>query len=146
MRRMVALSSFCPVSHGHHWGVSVSAFPIFRPPQDARKSQNVNPSIALCKSLVPLDTTKRPQYAGGMAKRKLRTGAVEAVFRNFPGTLTELACELGVTVSALSQWHRIPAEHVIKVEELTEISRYKLRPDIFGRAPKKSSANDRRAA
>ena len=78
-----------------------------------------------------------------MANRKPRTGTVEAVFRNFPGTLTELASELGVTVSALSQWHRIPAEHVIKVEELTEISRYKLRPDIFGRAPKKS---DTRAA
>ena len=78
-----------------------------------------------------------------MANRKPRTGIVEAVFRAYAGTLTELAGELGVSVSALSQWRRIPLEHIGKLETLTRFDRYKLRPDIFGRAPKKS---DTRAA
>lgn len=76
-----------------------------------------------------------------MANRKLRTGALEMVFRKYQGTLTELASELGVSVSALSQWREIPIRHVLKLERLTSIARYKLRPDVYGssaRAPKKS--------
>lgn len=80
-----------------------------------------------------------------MAKRKPRAGPLEAVFRKYPGTLTELAGELGLTVSALSQWTQIPVERVFEIERLTGISRYKLRPDVYrpeprGRAPKKSRA------
>ena len=84
-----------------------------------------------------------------MAKRKPRRGELELVFRKYPGTLTELAGELGVTVSALSQWRRIPTDHVLKLERLTGVSRYKLRPDVYGhgpRAPKKSRARLAEAA
>lgn len=78
-----------------------------------------------------------------MAKRKPRGGTLEQVFRRYPGTLTGLASELGVSVSALSQWTKIPIPHVLKLERLTGVSRYKLRPDVYGssaRAPKKSEA------
>ena len=77
-------------------------------------------------------------YAGAMAKRKPRAGTLEQVFSRYPGTLTELAGELGLTVSALSQWTNIPTEHVLKLERLTGVSRYKLRPDIFGAEPRAS--------
>jgi len=77
-----------------------------------------------------------------MAKRKPRSGALEQVFSRYPGTLTELASELGVSVSALSQWRQIPIPHVPKLSQLLRMSRYKLRPDVYGpsvRAPKKSN-------
>ena len=74
-----------------------------------------------------------------MAKRKPRTGPLEAAFSKYPGTLTGLSRKLGVSVAALSQWERIPAEHVLMVERLTGVSRYKLRPDIHGRVPPKKS-------
>lgn len=35
---------------------------------------------------------------------------------------------------AISQWTRVPAERVLDVERLTGISRYALRPDVFGPA------------
>lgn len=76
-----------------------------------------------------------------MANRKPKQGIVEDVFRKYRGTLTELARELGVSVSALSQWRDIPIRHVLKLERITRISRYKLRSDVYGpspRAPKKS--------
>ena len=73
-----------------------------------------------------------------MADRKPRTGTIEAVFSKYPGTLTELARKLGVGVSALSQWTEIPIKRVLQVERLTGISRYKLRPDVYGRAPRAS--------
>lgn len=47
-------------------------------------------------------------------------------------------------VSALSQWTKIPPAHVLPIERLTGISRYKLRSDLHGHsAPKKS---ERKAA
>lgn len=53
------------------------------------------------------------------------------------GRRSELAGALGIYPSALSQWTRVPAEHALKVEQFTGISRYELRPDIYGPAPEK---------
>lgn len=49
------------------------------------------------------------------------------------GGSSALAAALGgLTSQAVSQWRRVPAGRAIEVEKLTKISRYKLRPDIFG--------------
>jgi DNA-binding transcriptional regulator YdaS (Cro superfamily) len=50
------------------------------------------------------------------------------------GRLVELAGACKITHSAVWQWERVPAEHVLTVEGLTGISRHELRPDIFGPA------------
>lgn len=52
------------------------------------------------------------------------------------GRIKNLAEALGVFPSAISQWTKVPSERVLKVEEVTGISRHDLRPDIFGPAPK----------
>jgi len=58
----------------------------------------------------------------------------------FAGSSKALAEMLGVTAQAISQWHRVPAARVMEIERLTGVSRYDLRPDIFGPAPSASEA------
>lgn len=50
------------------------------------------------------------------------------------GLKFRLAGELGITHGAVSQWSRVPAERVLDVERITGISRYDLRPDLYGEA------------
>ncbi len=52
------------------------------------------------------------------------------------GNASKLARELGITRSAIYQWHEIPLARVPDVERVTGVSRHKLRPDFFGPAPK----------
>lgn len=47
------------------------------------------------------------------------------------GGVTRLAEGLEITRSAVSQWHRIPAERVLYVERLTGVPRHELRPDLY---------------
>ena len=54
------------------------------------------------------------------------------------GLAKQLANTLGVNPSTISQWHQVPAERVLDVERETGLSRYELRPDVFGPAPKKT--------
>ena len=51
------------------------------------------------------------------------------------GNKSMLARALGIQVQSIQQWKRIPAERVLDVERISGISRYVLRPDIFGPAP-----------
>jgi DNA-binding transcriptional regulator YdaS (Cro superfamily) len=47
----------------------------------------------------------------------------------------QLARELGLTRAAVYSWvrkNKIPAHHVLKVEQLSGISRYDLAPEIYG--------------
>lgn len=55
------------------------------------------------------------------------------------GGVTRLSEALGVTRSAVSQWPRVPAERVLKVEEVTKVPRHELRPDIYP-PPEKEAA------
>jgi DNA-binding transcriptional regulator YdaS (Cro superfamily) len=48
---------------------------------------------------------------------------------------TQMARELGLTRAAVYSWARknkIPAHHVLRVEQLSGISRYDLAPEIYG--------------
>lgn len=47
------------------------------------------------------------------------------------GGPTKLAEALGITQAAVSQWERVPIQHVLKIEELYKIDRHDLRPDIY---------------
>jgi DNA-binding transcriptional regulator YdaS (Cro superfamily) len=47
------------------------------------------------------------------------------------GGVTRLSEALDVSRSAVSQWRRVPAERVLKVEEITKVPRHELRPDIY---------------
>lgn len=50
----------------------------------------------------------------------------------------DLAGELGIRPPTLWKWEnwRVPAGRVLEVEKKTGISRYELRPDVFGKAPR----------
>jgi DNA-binding transcriptional regulator YdaS (Cro superfamily) len=48
------------------------------------------------------------------------------------GGVVSLARELGIKHTALYSWNRVPAERVLDIERVTGISRYEMRPDIFG--------------
>jgi DNA-binding transcriptional regulator YdaS (Cro superfamily) len=50
------------------------------------------------------------------------------------GGVGSLARELGIAQPSVSAWSRIPAERVLAVEALTQVTRFKLRPDLYGPA------------
>lgn len=54
-------------------------------------------------------------------------------------SLADLARELDLTRQAVSRWSRVPPKHVLRVEELTGVSRHTLRPDIYPRTTGKGS-------
>lgn len=51
------------------------------------------------------------------------------------GGPSALARQLGIKPQGISQWRRVPPERVLEVERITGISRYQIRPDIYGDAP-----------
>jgi DNA-binding transcriptional regulator YdaS (Cro superfamily) len=59
---------------------------------------------------------------------------------NRSGNISALAEELGISRAAVSAWDRVPAERVLDVERVTGISRFRLRPDIYGPEQKEAGA------
>lgn len=51
------------------------------------------------------------------------------------GGAAKLGPALGITRQAVEDWDKVPPRHVLRVEELSGISRYALRPDIYGAPP-----------
>jgi len=47
------------------------------------------------------------------------------------GGVTRLAELLGIASQAIHQWKSVPVARVLKIEEVTGVSRYRLRPDIY---------------
>lgn len=47
------------------------------------------------------------------------------------GGVAKLARLLDINYQAVYQWKRIPAERLIQIEQVTDIPRDKLRPDLF---------------
>lgn len=58
------------------------------------------------------------------------------------GGPASLARHIGVTTQAVSQWKHAPAKRVRAIESATGglVSRYELRPDVFGTAPEAATA------
>lgn len=51
------------------------------------------------------------------------------------GGVNALARLLNVKQPSVSAWSKIPATRCLDVERITGISRYELRPDIYGEPP-----------
>lgn len=70
-----------------------------------------------------------------------RLADMETKLRQWRGVrrVDDVASQIGVTVPMWSRWETgrrsVPAQRVLDLEALTGISRYELRPDIFGPAP-----------
>jgi DNA-binding transcriptional regulator YdaS (Cro superfamily) len=47
------------------------------------------------------------------------------------GLMSRIAEGLNVRLTAVSKWHRIPAERIVEVERITGIPREELRPDLY---------------
>ena len=60
----------------------------------------------------------------------MRDAILEKVFEK-RRAVSDIARSLGLTPSALSQWTRVPAGHVLAVQHLTGIPRSQLRPDLY---------------
>ena len=58
------------------------------------------------------------------------------------GSITELAAELGVSISAVSQWDRVPVRHCEMISVLYEISPKRLRPDVHDHAANRKLIRD----
>ena len=46
-----------------------------------------------------------------------------------------IAAACGIDRRAVHQWILVPANRVLTVERVTGISRYKMRPDVYGKDP-----------
>ena len=53
------------------------------------------------------------------------------------GGIANLADAIGTSRQAVHQWYMIPLNRVFDVEKITGIPHAELRPDFFGREPKK---------
>lgn len=52
--------------------------------------------------------------------------------KKLPVPAIAAACK--VSRQAVHKWKSIPAEHCLALEQATGISRYQLRPDVYGKA------------
>lgn len=51
--------------------------------------------------------------------------------RETRGLISKIAREFKITPGAVSQWRAIPADRLVRVEQITGIPRHELRPDLF---------------
>jgi len=63
----------------------------------------------------------------------MREALREAIQR--AGGVKALARHLNIASPAVSQWTRVPSLRVLSVERISGVSRYRLRPDIYGPSP-----------
>lgn len=74
---------------------------------------------------------KRRRKHGGpeLLLGEREAGLLEAI--NVAGSASALARELGLTPQAILEWKRVPANRLLRVEEITKIPRERLRPDLY---------------
>lgn len=78
---------------------------------------------------------------GGDTATTMRDSGLEQAIKA-AGGVASLARAIGVAQPSVSNWTRIPAERVLAVEALTNVSRFILRPDIYGSAQDSAPGND----
>jgi DNA-binding transcriptional regulator YdaS (Cro superfamily) len=80
-------------------------------------------------------------------RTKLRDpGLTEALERaQTARRLAELLSDMGdpISVQAVAKWERCPSARCLDVERATGVSRYRLRPDIYGEEPKPKGRSQR---
>lgn len=56
-----------------------------------------------------------------------------------PRALASKLNDLGIEITrqAIEQWRVVPPERVLAVEKITGVSRYELRPDVYGPPPER---------
>lgn len=62
------------------------------------------------------------------------------------GGPTNLGRLIGISRQAVEQWRLVPPERVLEVERVTGVSRYRLRPDIYGAPPLDVKSRSRASA
>lgn len=67
-------------------------------------------------------------------KYEYKDAALQEAVRKVGG-LEPLAKACGVSVQAISKWRSVPPHHVLTVSRVAKVSRYRLRPDIYGDRP-----------
>lgn len=83
-----------------------------------------------------VDKTSRVVFNGSMKDALIK--AVKAV-----GSTYKVAHALGYGQSRVSMWltrGRVPAEDVLRLEQISGVSRHELRPDVFGKCPQSEAA------
>jgi DNA-binding transcriptional regulator YdaS (Cro superfamily) len=73
----------------------------------------------------------------------LRMNKITAKAIDQAGGTIAVGKALGITRQAVEQWKVVPPERVLSVERISGISRYELRPDIYGPAPKQARPSKR---
>src|SRR5262245_18302986 len=68
---------------------------------------------------------------GGSSGQTMRDAGLEQAIKA-AGGVASLARGIGIAQPSVSAWSRIPAERVLAVEALTQVSRNILRPDLYG--------------
>ena len=61
------------------------------------------------------------------------------------GGVASLARAIGIAQPSVSNWTRIPAERVLAVEAHTNVSRFVLRPDIYGKVSEAEATSEANA-
>ena len=88
--------------------------------------------IARCIDTVILQTSAMPKYDSALTK-----------ILEIAGGPTRVARHLGIVASAVTQWSRVPARHVPRLEALTGLPGRVIRPDLY---PAEGSDADRMVA
>lgn len=60
--------------------------------------------------------------------------------RSILGNTESAAKAIGISRAGVSQWKICPTERCLLIEKLTGVSRYRLRPDIYGDEPAEAAA------
>lgn len=68
--------------------------------------------------------------------------AIQIAVKNL-GSRASVADRFKITRQAMDQWERVPAKHVLALESLSGVSRYDLRPDIYGKPPQEGASDSR---
>ena len=56
------------------------------------------------------------------------------------GSMGKLARLLGISQQAVSQWREVPTRHIIAIEHATGVPREVLRPDLYRRRRRRTTA------
>jgi hypothetical protein len=62
-------------------------------------------------------------------KQKINIPTPLEVFKGF--TISKLAEEIGVSRTNFYKWEMIPLDYVIRLEQITGVSRHIMRPDFY---------------